>query len=62
MSMEETNLEEAPKVSVTEIIMRCNDAVEKMSHTNPHRYLLYLCASAIRQLVDRLEVYESTVH
>jgi hypothetical protein len=46
------------KVTVAEIIHRCNDAVSKMGVENPHRYLLYLCASALSQLVDRLSQYE----
>jgi hypothetical protein len=50
---------EPPIISVGEIIMRCNDAIGKMSVTNPHRYLLHLCASALNQLVNRIEKLEN---
>ena len=51
--------EDAPRVSISEIIHRCNDAIEKMSHTNPHRYLLYLCAFALSQLANRVDDLET---
>lgn len=50
--------EDLQALNVADIITRCNDAMAKMSRTNPNRYLLYLCASALRQLTDRLAEYE----
>lgn len=49
-------------LSVSDIIMRCNAACRTMGRTNPHRFLLFTCASALRQLVDRLEKFEGMVH
>lgn len=43
------------KISASEIIERCNEACGKMSRTNPHRFLLFLCATMIRELIDQLE-------
>lgn len=47
------------QISVTDIINACNDAGSKMSMKNPHKALFYLCASALRQLVNRLEKFEN---
>ena len=49
---------EPPQISVGEIIFRCNEAGKKMSAKNSNRHLLYLCASALNQLVNRLATYE----
>lgn len=46
-------------VGTSDIIRMCNEAGARMSVTNPHRHLIWLCATAIRQLVDRLEVFEN---
>jgi len=46
------------QISISEIIDRCNDATAKMSAKNPHRFLIFLCANALRQLVDRIDKYE----
>ena len=45
-------------MSVGEIISRCNDAMSKMGKGNPHRFLLYTAASALHQLVQRLDKFE----
>lgn len=45
----------AHSISASEVIERCNEAVRKMSKTNPHRFLIFICASMIRQLIDELE-------
>lgn len=49
------------QISVTEIIQKCNEAGQKMGKRNPNRYLFYLCATALKQMVDRLAKYESGV-
>lgn len=56
-------------ITVGEIIRRCNDAQLKMSRTNPHRFLFYVCATALNQLIQengrmhqRLKRLESKVH
>lgn len=43
------------KVSISDLITQCNDAVQKMSANNPHKILMFNCALALRQLVDKLE-------
>lgn len=53
---------EIPKIGVNEIIEQCNIAMQKMSKKNSHRYLLYLCASALKQMTDRLAMYEAKVN
>ena len=50
------------QISVGEIIEQCNRAVQKMSKKNPHRFLFYLCATALRQMSDRLAQYEQVRH
>lgn len=47
------------KVTVSDLIDQCNNAVEKMSVNNPNRTLVFNCAFAMRQLVDRLAKYEA---
>lgn len=46
---------EERSISASEIITRCNEAQKKMSRTNPNRFLLFLCATMIRSLIDQLE-------
>lgn len=51
--------EERRAVSISDLIHRCNDAAGKMSAENPNKILLLNCASAFKQLVDRLEAFEN---
>lgn len=53
---------EPPAVTVSEIITRCNEAGQLMSVNNPNRHLMWLCASALRQLVDRVHELEKKVN
>lgn len=46
-------------MSISELITACNEAGAKMSNSNDHRHLVMNCAWAMRQLVDRLDAYES---
>lgn len=58
LEKQEQPKQERPQLSVSDIISRCNDAGSKMSAKNPNKILMYLCASALRQMVDRLSYYE----
>ena len=50
--------EERPQISVSDLIEKCNFAMSRMSNKNPHKHLFHMCASAIKQLADRLYQYE----
>jgi len=41
-------------VSISELIIQCNEAMSVMSQHNPHKMLIFNCAVALRQLTDRL--------
>lgn len=41
------------EIKVNEIIAQCNEAISKMSNKNPHKYLIYLTATALSQMCDR---------
>lgn len=45
-------------MSISTLITECNDAVAKLSINHPHKRLIFNCAVAMRQLVDRLAFYE----
>lgn len=51
-------VETPKKVSISDLIVQCNDAAGKMGMGNPHRQLVLDCAFAMRQLVDRLGRFE----
>lgn len=40
--------------SVSELIMRCNAAIEKMGNGNPNKQLVFDCARTLKELCDRL--------
>lgn len=46
------------KTSVSDIINQCNEAASKMGANNDHRILLFNCAFALKQLVERLYALE----
>lgn len=52
---------ERPKISIGDLMRQCNTAASKMGVQNSHRGLLLNCASAMQQLVDRLEASEARV-
>lgn len=45
---------EQRKVSVSELIHQCNDAVSKMSADNDHKLLIFNCGYAMRQMLDTI--------
>lgn len=47
------------QLSVSDLIRGCNDAMQKMGNGNPHKILIFNCAAALRQLVDRLDKLEN---
>jgi hypothetical protein len=49
---------EGEGVTVGDIIRKCNDVNQTLSRRHPHAHLLYMCASALDQLVKRLARYE----
>ena len=53
---------EPPQITITELITRCNEAGQLMSVKNPNRHLLWLCASALKELSERLYKYEMKVN
>jgi len=53
-------LDNVRNISVSELITRCAEASKLMSRTNPHRVLLWNCAFALRQLVERIDRLEGS--
>lgn len=51
-----------PVLSVSDIIDKCNDEAAKLGPQDETGVLFYLCASALRQLVDRLAKHEARVN
>lgn len=54
--------DDRPQITVSELIEKCNFAMCRMSNKNPHKLLLHMCASAMKQLSDRLYKLEQRVH
>lgn len=49
-----------PQVTtVSDIITRCNEAADKMGNGNPNKRVILDAAFCIRQLVDRLDKFDS---
>lgn len=48
-------------ISIADLCHQCNDQAGKMSRTNPNKKLLFDCAYALQQLVQRLDFHESKV-
>jgi hypothetical protein len=50
--------ENRPQISVSELILHCQEMADRQGIANQTKFLLLNCATAMRQLVDRLAFYE----
>jgi len=47
--------------TISSLITRCNEAMGKMSNSNPHKVLIHDCALAMRQLCDQMWEMEAKI-